>query len=108
MIASCGTGLARLPLPEKIAAPIKVTTTEGRHQTVRFEVEQDRDANSERGHLRHGDVDENDAALDDVHAEVNQEPRQEHAGHDRPKHYFPHDYFSTESRLVTNRSINFA
>jgi hypothetical protein len=53
-------------------------------------MQQDRETNSKRRHLRHGDVDENDAALDDVEAEINQQPRQKNAGHDRPQHYFPH------------------
>jgi hypothetical protein len=26
-----------------------------------------------------------------VEPEINEQPRQQHAGHNRPKHYFPHD-----------------
>jgi hypothetical protein len=53
-------------------------------------MEQDRDADSQRGHLSHRNVDEDDAALHDMEAEINEQPRQEHTGHDGPKHYFPH------------------
>ena len=33
-------------------------------------------------------------ALNDMQAEINQQPGQQNAGHDRPKHYIPHGYFS--------------
>ena len=51
---------------------------------------QNGETDSERGHLRHGYVDENDAALHDVQAEIDEQPRQKDAGHNWPKHYFPH------------------
>src|SRR4030095_6970536 len=43
-------------------------------------------ANPERRHLRHGDIDENDAALDDMEPQVNESPRQKNAGQDGPDH----------------------
>ena len=55
-------------------------------------MEKNGDTNSERSHLRHGDVDEDNAALNDVQPKIDQQPRQKNAGHDRPEHYFPHDY----------------
>ena len=38
-------------------------------------MKKDSEANSERSHLSHGDVDEDDAALDDMQAEINEQPR---------------------------------
>ena len=57
---------------------------------MKIETKQQRHANSEGGHLRHRDVHENDATLHDVETEINEQPRQEDTGHDRPEHYLPH------------------
>ena len=73
----------------------------------KIEMEQNSDTNSERGHLRHGDVDEDDSALHDMQAEINEQPWQKNAGHDRPKHYLPHDYFSAAASRETSVSISF-
>ena len=109
MTASCGIWLARFPVTEKTAAPIKVKPSAMTNavQLSRSMSKKHRETNSERRHLRHGDVDENDAALHDVQAEINQQPRQKNAGHDRPKHYFPHNYFSAAASRETSVSINF-
>jgi hypothetical protein len=48
----------------------------------------------------------NDAALNDVQTEIDQQPRQKHAGHDWPKHHFPHGYFNAAARRATSVSIN--
>ena len=45
-------------------------------------------------------------APDDMQAEINQQPGQQNAGHDRPEHYVPHGYFSAAARLLTRTSIN--
>ena len=52
--------------------------------------QQHRDADAERGHLRHRDVDEDDAALHDMNAEIDEQPGLDDAGHAGPEHDFPH------------------
>src|SRR5206468_12376626 len=65
------------------------------------------ETNSQRRHMCHGDVDEDDATLHDVQTEVNKQPRQKHAGHDWPKHYLPHNYFSAAANRDTTVSTSF-
>ena len=92
MIASCGIWLARFPVKEKIARAQEGETkcnSEG-GPAMKIETKEQRHANPERSHLRHRDVDEDDAALDDMKPEIDKQPRQENAGHDGPEHYFPH------------------
>ena len=94
MTASCGIWLVRLPVTEKIAAPVNVKARRDYKSRPAFQVDAKKngDTNSERSHLRHGDVDENNSALNDVQPKIDQQPWQENAGHNRPKHYFPHNY----------------
>src|SRR5204862_1412775 len=73
--------------------------------TLKVEMKQNCETNSQRRHLRHGDVNENDAALHNMQAEINEQPRQKHASHDWPKHYLPHDYFIAAAIRETSASI---
>src|SRR5262249_30719901 len=83
------------------------TKSDGKRRPVfQLESEQNCDTNSKRSHLRHGDVDEDDAALNDVQPKIDQQPRQKNAGRNWPKHYLPHNYFSAAARRETSVSIN--
>jgi hypothetical protein len=57
---------------------------------MKIETKEQRHANPEGSHLRHRNVDEDNAALDDMKTEIDKQPRQEDAGHDWPEHYLPH------------------
>ena len=88
MIASCGIWLARFPVIENIAAPANVNPN-----AIANVVQLSRSIRNTKGrHLCHGYVDKNDPALDNVQPEIDQQPGQNDASHDRPKHYLPHNY----------------
>jgi hypothetical protein len=57
---------------------------------MKIETKEQRHANPEGSHLRHRNVDEDNAALDNVKTEIDKQPRQEDASHDWPEHYLPH------------------
>src|SRR5438034_8899785 len=72
-----------------------------------IEMQEDGETNPQRRHLCHCDVDEDDSALDHMQPEINEQPRQKHAGHDWPKHYLPHNYFSAAASRETRVSMSF-
>src|SRR5512133_2386052 len=71
---------------------------------MKIETKEQRQANPEGSHLCHRNVDEDNAALDNVKTEINKQPRQEDAGHAWPEHYLPH-VKKSESRSVTRGLI---
>ena len=88
MMASCGI-LARFPrIIEKIAAPMKVNSrltqyTDGAWGSPLGERQQDRNRRPERCNLREREIDEDDPALDDVHAQIGVDPGQDETGDKR-------------------------
>ena len=87
MIASWGMRAWRTLTVEKMAAPMNVKTRldpvdPGPVRVLPREGEQDRDRGAERGDLRERQVDEDDAALHDVDAEVGVDAGQDQAGHE--------------------------
>ena len=85
MIASCGMRARWLRIVEKTTAPMNVKrqadpVDRRRVRIAARERQQQRDRRAERRDLRQREVDEDDAALDDVHAEIGVDAGQDQAG----------------------------
>ena len=114
MIASCGMRARRLLIVEKTAAPMKVNArliqyTDRRVRIAARDWHQHRDRRAERGNLGQRQVHEDDAALDDMDAEIGVDAGENEAGDERRREKFEngsqvHGYL-TPTRLMAAMSV---